>query len=119
MNLFFGFLRFIARWVITLTIRLLIEILRLLLPLLLRVIRWLFALMRFSLTATVNNPRQFIDRLASEWTRWVLTLGVSPIHIDNAYRFCRFFAASLVVLGWIATILFTVFILRIVFGYFI
>ena len=119
MNLLLRFLRFIARCLFTLIIRLIFELLRLLLPLLLTLVRWIFALMRFSLTATVNNPRHFIDRLASEWTRWLLALGVSPIHIDNAYRFCRFFAASLVVLGWIATILFTGFILRIVFGYFI
>jgi hypothetical protein len=105
--------------VFVLVSRLLIEIFRLLLPWLLAAIRWLFWLMRFSLTATVNGPRQFVDRLASEWTRRVLVLGVPPIHIDNAFRLCRFCAASLVVLGWVATILFTGFILRIVFGFFI
>ena|SRR3990172_5150491 len=119
MNLLLRFVRFFTHRVLVLMIRLLIEISRLLLPLLLRVIRWIFSLMRFSLTAAVNNPRQFSERLASEWTRQLLTLGVSRDYLNQLYSLCRFLAVSMIVLGWVVTTLFTVAILRVVFGLFI
>ena len=100
------------------TIFLLLRLLPVLFPFALAVFKRLFALMRFSLKALVTGPKQFIERLASEWTNWLLASGVSRDHMDNAYRFCLFLATSLIILGWVVTTLFLVAILRIVFGLF-
>jgi hypothetical protein len=72
--------------------------------------------MAISLTAIVIGPRQYVDRLAAEWTQRLLVLGGLRDHLDRLHQLCRFLAAIMVVLGWVVTTLLTVSILRVVFG---
>ena len=120
MSLFLRLLRFLALSAFNLLIRLIAVLIRfILLPILQATLRVLLALIFTSFAATVNGPRQFIDRLASEWTFWFLSLGVDRGSIDQIYRLCRFLVASRLILGWSVATLFTVAILRVVFGIFI
>ena len=111
MNLLLLILRFL--------VALLIGLIQLLLPVLLIGVRTLGGLVSKSFAATVNGPTEFIDRLAAEWTQRLLELGAPLDRIDEIFSFCRFTARSIIVLGWLISILFTVAILRIVFGIFI
>jgi hypothetical protein len=111
MNLFLRLLRFLAVLIVLLV--------RLLLPILLTTLRALLGLISLSFAATVNDPGKFIDRLAAEWTRRLLALGAPRERIDPIYRFCRVLAGTTIVLGWVVAGIFTVEILRVVFGFFI
>ena len=119
MNLLIRITLFIARLAFTILVKLIVAFIRLLWPFLLAVLRILGSLVSTSLTATVHGPSQFTERLASEWTRRLLDLGVSRDHLDHVHSLCRFLAVSMIVLGWVVTVLFTVAILRVVFGFFI
>lgn len=120
MNLLIKLLRFLSLLVLNLLFSFIAVLFRLLLlPLLVAVFRLLQALVSLSFTATVNNPRNFIDRVAGEWTQWLLGLGVDRQYLDQMYGLCRFLAVSTVVLGWVIATIFTVAILRVVFGIFI
>jgi hypothetical protein len=74
-------------------------------PYILLTLRMLRRLMAMSLTATVIGPRQYVDRLASEWTQQLLGLGGLRDHLDQLYRLCHFLATSMIVLGWVVTTL--------------
>ena len=111
MNLLLRVIRFLAA--------LLVVLIRLLLPVVLAVLRVLRDLVSISFAATVNDPRQFIDRLAAEWTRRLLELGAPRDRIDQIFSFCRLMAGTMIVLGWLVSILFTVAILRVVSSFFI
>src|SRR5829696_6011248 len=102
-----------------LLLALLIVLFRLLLPVLLVVFRALRDLVSMSFAATVHGPPQFMDRLASEWTRRLLERGAPLDRIDPIYRFCRVMVGILIMLGWLISTFFTVQILRVVFGFFI
>jgi hypothetical protein len=91
----------------------------LLLPMLLAVLRVLRDLIFISLAATVNGPAQYRDRLAAQWTGQIIHLGADRNWLDRIYIFCQFIVGSAIVLGWSFSILFTVLILRVVFGFFI
>ena len=120
MNLFMRFIRFLAVLAFSILGRLIAIFLQLiLLPMLMAVVRVLRDLISFSFTATVNGPVQYTDRLASEWTRRLLELGGPRDQINLIFVFCQLAVGSLVALGWVVTFLFTVEILRIVFGLFI
>jgi hypothetical protein len=124
MNLLFRFLRFLVSSVLHLLFHLLLGLLAvvfrlLLLPLLVLVLRVFRDLIFLSFTATVNGPTRFIDRLAGEWTHRVFDLVDDREHVQEVYQLCRLMVGGLIVLGWIITGLFTVEILRIVFGFFI
>lgn len=112
-------IRFFARLAFRLLLVLLGVLMQLLLPILLIILRILRDLVSTSLSATIHGPRQFIERLASEWTQNLLDSGVSRDHLDQLYGLCRFLAGSKIILGWVVAALFTVAILRIVFGFFI
>jgi hypothetical protein len=90
-----------------------------LLPALLAVFRILWAAISFSFTATVNGPRQFIDRLAGEWTERFHDVVRDRSNINEIYQLCRILVGARIVLGWVIFIAFTVAILRVVFGFFI
>ena len=109
-------MRFIL-WLLRLLFFLLIALIGLLLPVLLFVLRGLRDLVSISFAATVNGPAQFVDRLAGEWTRRLLELGAPRDRIDPIYRFCRFLAGTVIVLGWILSTLFTVVIFRVIYGW--
>jgi len=120
MNLLGRFIRFLAVSAFRLTFALLTVIFRIIvLPFLLGTLRVLRSLVFSSLTATVNGPGQYTDRLASEWTRQLLELGISRDNIDQLYSLCHFLVASRILLGWGIAALITVGILRIVFELFI
>ena len=119
MNLLLRLVLFIVRLISRLLIRILVVLIRLLIPFILAILRILRALVALSLTAIVYGPRQFTELLALEWTRRLLDLGVSRDHLDRLYSLCRCLVFSTIVLGWVVTILFTVAILRVVFGFFI
>jgi hypothetical protein len=120
MNLLIRVLRFFVILAFRLLLGLITVLARfLLLPIFLAVLRVLSRLVFTSFTSTLNGPRQYTDRLASEWTRRVLELGVSRDNIDRVFRLCRFLVASMIFLGWAVSALFTVAILRVVFGIFI
>jgi len=120
MSLFLRLLRFLALSAFNLLIRLIAVLIRfILLPILQATLRVLLALIFTSFAATVNGPRQFIDRLASEWTRRIIELVDGRDHIDQIFSFCRLMAGTMIVLGWLVSILFTVAILRVVSSFFI
>jgi hypothetical protein len=112
-------LRFVARLVFRLFIGLVGFLLSLALPIILAILHLLQTLMFTSISAIVHGPGLFIERIASRWTLRLLSLGVSRDYLDQLYGLCRFFATSEIVLGWVITALFSVAILRVVFGFFI
>ena len=119
MNLLVRFIRFFAVSVFKITLNLIAVLLRLLLPVLFATLRILRGLVFTSLTAIVNGPGLYTDRLASEWTRRLLDMGIPRDNIDQLYSLCHFLVASRILLGWVIAALITVIILRIVFGFFI
>ena len=118
MNLLFRVIRFLAGLAFRIALWLIALLIRLLLPVVLWVLRQLHSLLLTTLKATVNGPRQYTDRLASEWTRQLLDLGVPRDNLDETYILCRFLARSMIVFGWVVSVAITVEILRIVFGFF-
>jgi len=106
-------------WLLRLLFFLLIALLGLLLPVLLFVLRALRDLVSISFAATVNGPAPFGDRLAGEWTQRFIEMGAPLDRIDQIFRFCQLAVRSIIVLGWLVSIVFTVQLLRIVFGLFI
>lgn len=119
MNLIVRYLRFLALLAFNLLLSLIWAIFRLIfLPVLLVVLRVLRDLIFLSFIAAVNGPVQYTDHLASEWTRPLLELGGPRDHIDQIFVFCQLAVSSLVALGWIVTALFTVEILRVIYGWF-
>ena len=119
MNLLGNFIRFLVISILKLILSLLTALFRfVLLPFILATLRVLRGLVFTSLTATVNGPGQYTDRLASEWTRRLLELGISRDNIDQLYNLCHFLVASRILLGWGIAALFTVVILRVVFEHF-
>jgi hypothetical protein len=118
MNLLFRYIRFLTILTFRISVRLVAFIFHLLLPIVLRILGLLQALIHMSFTATVQGPAQYTDRLASQWTRRLLDSGADRANIDEIYRFCRFLVGALIVLGWVVSGSITVEILRIVFGFF-
>ena len=106
-------------WLLRILFFLLITLLGLLLPVLLFLLRAFRDLVSMSFSATVNGPAPFVDRLAGEWTQRLIQLGAPLDRIDQIFNFCRFTVRSTIVLGWLISIVFTVQILRVVFGFFI
>ena len=119
MNLLLRFAQFLITVVFRLSVSLLAILFRLLLPVFLSLLSILRGLVFSSLTATVNGPGQYIDRLASEWTRQLLERGIPRDNIDQLYNLCHFLVAARIVLGWVIAALVTAGILRIVFELFI
>ena len=113
------FVLFIARLTFNFLVWLFVRLLRLLLPVIRTLLVWLLRLVTTAIVASATGPREYIERMASEWTRRLITLGVSGDHLDSAYRLCHLLAASTIVLGWIIVLLFSVAVIRVVFGYFI
>jgi hypothetical protein len=72
-----------------------------------------------SMTATVHGPTQYSRRLASQWTRQAIELGASRENVEEIYGLCQFTVMSMIVSGWIVSTIFTIIILRVVFGFFI
>lgn len=116
MNLLSRSAQLLLRSTFTITFRLVVILFRLFLPYFLTTIRIMRSLVFISLTATVNGPTQYTDRLASEWTQNLLLMGVSRDYLDQIFVLCRFVARSMVVMGWVVATLFLVAILRVVFG---
>ncbi len=120
MNLLFRLLRFLTVTIFNLLLSLIALIFTLaVLPLLIWVVRMLRGLVFLSFTATVHGPGEYTNQLASEWTRGFIERGFDRTRIDEIYGLCWFGAASLIILGWVVSILFTVTVLRVVFGFFI
>jgi hypothetical protein len=83
------------------------------------IVVWLFrSLMLFSLTATVSGPRQFIGRLAGEWTERIYERSLTREHLSEVFQLCRVLVGTLIVFGWLVAGFFTFNILRVVFGFF-
>jgi hypothetical protein len=120
MRLVVRFIRFLVLSIMNIMWILIALIFRLLfLPLLLLAFRAMRDLIFLSFTATVNGPYQYTDRVASDWTRRFLEMGAPRDHMDSIYFVCQMAVGSLIALGWVVSVLFTVEIIRIVFGYFI
>lgn len=120
MNLLLRLIRFLLSLIWQILLNLALAVFRfLLLPLLIAVLRLGSTLVFFSFRATVNGPTRFVDRLAGEWTQRVLDSVDDREHIHEVYQLCRLLVGGLIVLGWVITGIFTVEILRVVFGFFI
>jgi hypothetical protein len=120
MNLILRILRFLALSILHLLFELTIVFLRfLVLPVMLAFLRIIRDLIFFSLIATLNGPRQHTTRLASDWTRQLIELGAPRDQIDLVFVICQLAVGSILGLGWFVTAIFTVAILRVVFGIFI
>ena len=112
-------MRLLFFWLLRILLYLLVLLFRfLVVPLLTLVVRLLRSLVSLSLTATVHGPRGFIDRLAGEWTERIVELTENRRHIAEIFQLCRVLVGTLVVLGWVVATIFTVSILRVVFGFF-
>ncbi|OGO37333.1 MAG: hypothetical protein A2W35_02560 [Chloroflexi bacterium RBG_16_57_11] len=118
MNFLFRFVLFLVRSFLLILVKLLFVLFWLLRPFVLAAVRSLGVLLSMSLAALVHGPGQFTERIAGEWTRTILNLGVSSEHLDRIYKLCRFLAGSMIVLGWAVAVLISLAILRIVFGIF-
>ena len=106
-------------WLLRLLFFLLSALFGLLLPVLLFVLRALRDVVSISFAATVSGPAPFADRLAGEWTQRLIGLGAPLDRLDQIFRFCQLATQLIIVLGWLVSIVFTVQILRVVFGFFI
>ena len=91
----------------------------LLLPILIIAFRLLQRLIFFAFTAIVNNPRQYINRLAGEWTERIHEGSVNRNHMNEVFQFCRFLVGAIVVLGWLVAGVFTYLLFRVAYGFFI
>ena len=119
MNLLFRLLRFLTVTIFHFLLSLIALIFTLaVLPLLTWVVRMLRGLVFLSFTATVNGPGEYTNQLASEWTRGFIERGFDRNRIDEIHSLCRFAAGSLIVLGWVVSILFTVTLIRVIYGWF-
>ena len=110
---------FIMRSVLAILAWVIANLFRLLLPWILAALRFLINLVTGSLSATVQGPGRYTQWLASEWTRQLLDLGVSRDYLDQIYGLCRLLVVVRIVAGLAVATLFTVAILRVVFGYLI
>lgn len=120
MNLILRLLISLGLLVVRILLRLAVAaFLWLLLPLVVLVFGLLRSLFLLSLTAAVNGPTRFINRLAGEWTERFHERVDNREHIHQIYQLCRFLVGTLIVLGWLVATLFTIVILRVVFGNFI
>jgi hypothetical protein len=90
----------------------------LLLPLLALIARLFVDLVSLSFGAAANGPTAFIDRLAGEWTERFHEVVEDREHMNEIYHLCRFMVGVLVVLGWLVSTIFTIMLLRVVFGFF-
>lgn len=116
MNLTVRIIRFLASMVFRLLLVLIATAIHMLMPVVLAVLRSLRGLTVMSMTAMVHGPAQYTNRLASQWTRRLIELGASREYIDEIYGLCRFTAMSMICAGWVVSVLFSVAILRVVFG---
>ncbi len=123
MDLFLRILGLIIRVTATLVANLLRQFLRLLLHLATIIFRWMFNLIAMAFVASVNGPRQYIERRAAEWTSRLLAHGMSRDHLDIAHHTSRIIITCMIVLGWMGTGFFMVTIgvifvvvFRVVFG---
>ncbi len=116
MGLLFRFFRFLSLLTLRLASRLAVVLFHLLVPLVLRLLHLLWFLVAASFTATVIGPRQYVDRLGADWTGRLIASGLDRDHIDHLYTLCRLAVTARMVLGWVIAVLFTVFMLRLVFG---
>lgn len=107
---------FLLRSFLTLLVWIMANSLRMLLPYLLATLRLLVSLVSSSLSATVHGPRRYTQWHASKWTQRLLEAGVSREYLDQAYGLCQILVASKIVIGLVVAALFTVAILRVVYG---
>ena len=118
MNLLARMVRFLALWAFRLLLAVIAAAIHLLAPIFLAVLRSLRNLVFMSMTATAHGPVQYSNRLASQWTRQLIEMGASREYIDQIYSLCRFTVMSMICSGWIVSGVFTMAILRVVFGIF-
>lgn len=120
MHLVMRGIRFLALSALAVLLRLARAVLQLvLLPILFWLLHLLWSIVSMSFTATINGPGQYVNNLAAEWTQRLLEVTGGREYIDQIFSLCRLLVGSTIVLGWIISIVFTVEILRVVFGLFI
>jgi hypothetical protein len=123
MNLIFRFILWLIRLLAVVIFFLIIRLMEaafrfVLFPLFMAVLRVFRGLIFLSFRATVNGPTRFIDRRAGEWTQMIVDSVDDRAHIHEIYQLCRFVVGTMIVLGWIVSGIFTVTLLRVVFGFF-
>lgn len=116
MKWFFRFVGFVFRSVIALLVWILANTIRLLLPILLAVVRFLMNQVGSSLSGLIYGPRRYVELLASKWTVQLLDRGVSHDYLDQIHGLCIFLASSKFVMGLTIAGLILVAVLRVVFG---
>ena len=89
---------------------------RLMISSFLAVFRFLLNLVTTSFYALVHGPKRYMEWLAGKWAQKLLENGVSRDYIDQIYGLCQALAFTKIALGLVVAALFTVAILRIVFG---
>ena len=90
-----------------------------LLPLFILLLRILWIPVSMSFTATAYGPREYIERVAYEWAQRLTDRGANPENISQITRLCRVLVVSVLVVGWVFSIIFTVAVFRVVFAFFI
>ena len=101
-----------------LVFRALLLLIAILLPLFLRLLSILFALMIFSIVSFAVGPRISVSRAADLWTDRIIKIGIPPEYWDPVNAIVAFCAWLALVSGWTFTVLISVLILRVVFGIF-
>ena len=119
MNWMFRVMGFLILALLNLLLFLLSVVLRTLLVPIFVAILWLIrSLMLFSITATINGPRQYIDRRAGEWTERIYEGSSSREHMSGVFQLCRLLVGIIIVLGWLVSGFFTYSIVRVYFVFF-
>ena len=119
MRWFFRFIWFVWRSLAALLVWMVVNTLRLLLPIVLAVLRMLMNQVATSLSALVYGPRRYVEKLASKWTLQLLDRGVSREYLDQVHGLCIFLATSKILIGLLIAGVFLVAVIRVFYGYWI
>jgi len=119
MRWFFRFIWFVSRTLTALLVWIVVNAIRVFLPIVLAVLRLLINQVATSLSALVYGPRRYVEKLASKWTLQLLDRGVSREYLDQVHGLCIFLATSKILMGLVIVGVILVAVLRVVYGYWI
>ena len=100
-------------WILRFALNWTLWILRfIVLPLLLRFIRFLFMLLIYTFVGTFTGPQKATDEVANDWTERVLEMGASHVFASNLFPLFKTGAYLLMLAGWTLIISINAFILN-------
>lgn len=88
-------------WILRFALNWTLWILRVIvLPLVLRFIRFLLMLLLYTVVGTFTGPRRATDEVANDWTERVLGMGASHAFASNLFPIFKVGAYLLILVGW-------------------